>query len=59
VFSGLVLAGLIVASAMLLPHSRALGTAGFMIAGAMGLYMVGSILWTDRRASKPGTPRVT
>ncbi len=52
VFSGLVLAGLIVASAMLLPHRRALGTAGFMIAGAIGLYMVGSILWTDRQAAR-------
>ena len=53
VFSGLVLAGLIVASAMLLPHRRALGTTGFLIAGALGLYMVGSILWKDRPATKP------
>lgn len=57
VFSGLVLAGLIVASAMLLPHRRALGTAGFMIAGALGLYMVVSILWTDRHAARQGVPR--
>lgn len=53
VFSGLVLAGLIVASDILLPHRRVLGTAGFMIAGALGLYMVGSILWKDRRAAQP------
>lgn len=53
VFSGLVLAGVIVASAMLLPHRRFLGTVGFMIAGALGLYMVGSILWNDRHAAKP------
>ena len=57
IFSGLVLAGLIVASAMLLPHRRALGTAGFIIAGALGLYMVGSILWKDRPVAKPGAPR--
>lgn len=49
IFSGLVLAGLLVASGMLLPHSRVLGTAGFLIAGLLALYMVGTILWTDRR----------
>jgi ubiquinone biosynthesis protein len=49
IFSGLVLAGLLVASGMLLPHSRVLGTAGFLIAGAIALYMVATILWTDRR----------
>ncbi len=48
VFSGLVLAGLLVASAMLLPYRRVLGTAGFVLAGAMGVWMVLSILWTDR-----------
>ncbi len=58
VFSGLVLAGLIVASAMLLPHRRVLGTAGFMIAGVIGLYMVGSILWKDRRIAKASATRV-
>jgi ubiquinone biosynthesis protein len=49
IFSGLVLAGLIIASAMLLPYRRALGTAGFWIAGAIGLYMVVSIWIKDRR----------
>jgi ubiquinone biosynthesis protein len=48
VFSGLVLAGLLVASAMLLPYGRTLGMAGFILAGAIGLWMVLSILWTDR-----------
>jgi ubiquinone biosynthesis protein len=48
VFSGLVLAGLLVASGMLLPHRPALGTTGFLIAGAIALYMVITILWTDR-----------
>ncbi len=48
VFSGLVLAGLLVASAMLMPYRKALGTAGFLLAGVIGLWMVLSILWTDR-----------
>jgi predicted unusual protein kinase regulating ubiquinone biosynthesis (AarF/ABC1/UbiB family) len=48
VFSGLVLAGLLVASAMLIQYRRALGTAGFILAGAIGLWMVLSILWSDR-----------
>jgi predicted unusual protein kinase regulating ubiquinone biosynthesis (AarF/ABC1/UbiB family) len=48
VFSGLVLAGLLVASAMLMPYRRVLGTAGFILAGVMGLWMVLSILWSDR-----------
>src|SRR5688572_23657374 len=50
IFSGLVLAGLIVASAMLMPHRRSLGTAGFGIAAVIGLYMVVSIWIKDRRA---------
>jgi ubiquinone biosynthesis protein len=49
VFSGLVLGGLLVASAMLLPHRRQLGTYGFIIAAAIGIYMVVSILLTDRK----------
>jgi predicted unusual protein kinase regulating ubiquinone biosynthesis (AarF/ABC1/UbiB family) len=49
IFSGAVLAGLLVASAMLLPHRRSLGTVGFVLAGAIGLYMVLTILWSDRR----------
>jgi predicted unusual protein kinase regulating ubiquinone biosynthesis (AarF/ABC1/UbiB family) len=49
VFSGLVIAGLLVASAMLIPSRRALGTAGFILSGAIGLWMVLSILWSDRQ----------
>jgi ubiquinone biosynthesis protein len=52
VFSGLVLAGLLVSSAMLLPYRRALGTVGFVLAGALGLYMVVSIAWGDRKEKK-------
>jgi predicted unusual protein kinase regulating ubiquinone biosynthesis (AarF/ABC1/UbiB family) len=49
VFSGLVLAGVVVASALLLPYRRSLGTIGFIIAGVIGLYMVVNILVTDRK----------
>jgi predicted unusual protein kinase regulating ubiquinone biosynthesis (AarF/ABC1/UbiB family) len=48
VFSGLVIAGLLIASAMLIPSRRGLGTAGFILSGAIGLWMVLSILWSDR-----------
>ena len=50
VFSGLVLAGVVVASALLMPHMRLLGTIGFVIAGVIGLYMVVTILVSDRRS---------
>jgi ubiquinone biosynthesis protein len=49
VFSGLVLAGIVVASALLMPYRRALGTTGFIIAGVIGIFMVVNILITDRR----------
>jgi len=47
VFSGLVLAGLLIASAMLIQYRRALGTAGFLLAGVVGLWMVFAIVWSD------------
>jgi ubiquinone biosynthesis protein len=50
VFSGLVLAGLLVASAMLMQYRRSLATIGFVLAGAIGVWMVLTILWTDRRS---------
>ena len=49
IFSGLVLAGLLVASAMLLPYWRALGTAGFVVASALALYIVLAIMVSDRK----------
>jgi len=52
IFSGLVVGALIVASAMLMPYRRSLGTAGFVLSGILGLWMVLNILWTDRRAAK-------
>jgi ubiquinone biosynthesis protein len=54
VFSGLVLAGLLVASAMLMQYRRALGTAGFVFAGVIGAWMVLSILWSDREKDRKG-----
>ncbi len=48
VFSGLVLGGILVASAMLLPYRDTLGMIGFVLAGVIGLYMVVTILFTDR-----------
>jgi predicted unusual protein kinase regulating ubiquinone biosynthesis (AarF/ABC1/UbiB family) len=52
VFSGLVIAGLLVASAMLIPSRRVLGTAGFILSGVIGLWMVLAILWSDRENSR-------
>ena len=48
IFSGLVLAGLLVASSMLIPYRRALATWGFVLAGAIAIWMVLAILWSDR-----------
>ncbi len=55
IFSGLVLAGLLVASAMLLPYWRPLGMIGFVIAAALALYIVVTIIASDRggRHSSP------
>ena len=52
IFSGLVLAAIIIASAMLINTRRTLGTWGFIVAGAVSAYMVLSIWWGDRRARK-------
>lgn len=52
IFSGLVLAAIVLASAFLLQYRPVLGTAGFVIAGAIGLFMVVNILLSDRR--RPG-----
>jgi ubiquinone biosynthesis protein len=48
VFSGLVLAGLLIASAMLLPYWRTLGTIGFVIAAVLAIYIVLTIMVSDR-----------
>jgi predicted unusual protein kinase regulating ubiquinone biosynthesis (AarF/ABC1/UbiB family) len=49
IFSGLVLAGLLVASAQLLPYWRTLGTVGFVIAAVLGVYIVLTIMMGDRK----------
>jgi predicted unusual protein kinase regulating ubiquinone biosynthesis (AarF/ABC1/UbiB family) len=49
IFCGAVLAGLLVASAMLIQYRPTMGTAGFLLSGAIGVWMVLSILWTDRK----------
>ena len=49
ILSGLVLCGLLIASAMLMPYRRYLGTIGFVIAAVVGIYMVITILVSDRR----------
>jgi len=49
IFTGLVLAGLVVASAMLMPYRRSLATTGFVIAAVLGLAMVINIILADRR----------
>jgi len=52
IFSGLVLAAVVIASAMLYEHQRWLGMTGFVIAGALGLFMVVNILITDRNSER-------
>ena len=42
----------LIASGMLMPYWRGLGTAGFIIAGVIGLLMVINILIADRGASR-------
>ncbi|MDB4893636.1 MAG: hypothetical protein JWL61_5491 [Gemmatimonadetes bacterium] len=54
IFSGLVLAGLLVASAMLLPYWRILGLTGFVVAAVIALYMVFTIMLSDRSSKRDG-----
>jgi ubiquinone biosynthesis protein len=52
IFSGLVLAGLLVASAQLLPYERGFGMAGILIATVLGLYTVITIMIGDRKSDR-------
>ena len=52
VFTGLVLGGLLVASGLLMAYQRRLGMIGFLIAAVIGLWMVGTILISDRRSRR-------
>jgi ubiquinone biosynthesis protein len=52
IFTGLVLGGLLVASGLLMAYQRRLGIIGFLIAGIVGLWMVATILISDRKSRK-------
>ncbi|HEV7837057.1 MAG TPA: AarF/UbiB family protein [Gemmatimonadaceae bacterium] len=52
IFTGLVLGGLLVASGLLMAYQPRLAMIGFLIAGILGLWMVGTILISDRRSRK-------
>lgn len=49
IFTGLVLAGIVIASGLLMPYRRSLATTGFVIAAVLGLAMVINIILADRR----------
>ena len=49
IFTGLVLTGLLIASGLLINQRPRLGTTGFVLAAGIALYMVVSILVSDRR----------
>src|SRR5688500_11454009 len=52
VFTGLVLAGLLISSGMLLPYWRTIGTIGFGISAAIALWMIATIIISDRKERK-------
>jgi len=52
IFTGLVLGGLLVASGLLMAYQRRLAMVGFIIAAALGLWMVFTILIQDRRSRR-------
>ena len=49
IFTGLVLAGLLIASGMLLPYWRTIGTIGFAVSAGIALWMVVTIIMSDRK----------
>jgi ubiquinone biosynthesis protein len=51
IFTGLVLTGLLVASGLLINQRPRLGTTGFVLAAGIAIYMIISILVSDRRRS--------
>jgi ubiquinone biosynthesis protein len=52
IFTGLVLGGLLVASGLLMAYQRSLGMIGFVLSGALGLWMIFTILIQDRRSRR-------
>ena len=49
IFTGLVLCGALVASAMIHDSWPGMARAGFIVAAVLGLYMIASIMWSDRK----------
>ena len=49
IFTGLVLCGALVASAMIHDTWPSMARIGFIVAAALGLYMIASIMWSDRK----------
>jgi ubiquinone biosynthesis protein len=54
---GLIIAGLLIASGQMLPYWRTLGLAGIVLATGIAIYMLITVLVTDRRSEKEGGPR--
>lgn len=54
IFVGLVLTGILVASGLLYRYDPTIARWGFIIAGLLGLYMVLTILLSDRKAKRSG-----
>jgi predicted unusual protein kinase regulating ubiquinone biosynthesis (AarF/ABC1/UbiB family) len=52
IFTGLVLGGLLVASGLLLQYQRRLGIIGFLLAAVIGMWMVITIMISDRRSKR-------
>lgn len=52
IFSGLVLTGILLSSALIYRNLPRIATAGFVTAGVIGLYMVVTILISDRKAKQ-------
>jgi hypothetical protein len=49
---GLIIAGLLIGSGQMLAYSRPLGFAGIILAGGIGIYVLITVLVTDRRNDK-------
>jgi predicted unusual protein kinase regulating ubiquinone biosynthesis (AarF/ABC1/UbiB family) len=50
---GLIIAGLLISSGMLMQYYATLGLIGLILAGGIGLYVLITVLVTDRRGGKP------
>jgi len=51
---GLIIAGLLIASGQMLPYWRTLGLAGIVLATGIAVYVLITVLVTDRRSEKKG-----